>query len=138
LKTREANIAESKIVAKEVKKACEEAFHSFNKGSLGLEKDNISEVLGQVDISNNQLNVKTNMEEARDEILQLKHIDITQINRWLVSPSLQLQSTYSKYMRMEDRLPHLENNLYTFEANDTTEPSRLVVQFVGKCVQCVE
>jgi hypothetical protein len=40
--------------------------------------------------------------------------------------------------RMEDRLPHIENKLYTFEANDTTEPSRLVVQFVGRCVQCVE
>jgi hypothetical protein len=39
---------------------------------------------------------------------------------------------------MEDRLPRLENKLYTFEANETTEPSRLVVQFVGKCVQCVE
>jgi hypothetical protein len=39
---------------------------------------------------------------------------------------------------MEDRIPHLENKLYNFEANDTTEPSRLVVDFVGKCVQCVE
>jgi hypothetical protein len=39
---------------------------------------------------------------------------------------------------MEDRLSHIENNLYTFEANDTTEPSRLVVQFVGRYVQCVE
>jgi hypothetical protein len=138
LKTWEANIVESKRLAKEVKKACEEAFHSLDKESLGLEKDNISEVLGQVDIAKNQLNFRTNMEEARAEILQLKQIDITQIHKWIVGPSLQLQSTYSEDRRMEDRLPHLENKLYTFEANDTTEPSRLVVQFVGKCVQCVE
>jgi hypothetical protein len=39
---------------------------------------------------------------------------------------------------MEDRLSHIEKTLYTFEVNDTTEPSRLVVQFVGRCVQCVE
>jgi hypothetical protein len=138
LKTWEANIVESKILDKGVKKACEEAFHSLDKESLGLEKDNISEVLGQFDIVNHQLNVKTNMEEVRAEILQLKQIDITQINRWLVKPSLQLQSIYLEDRRMEDRLPHLENKLYIFEANDSTEPSRLVVQFVDKCVKCVE
>jgi len=77
LKTWEANIDESKRLDKEVKKYCEEAFHSLNKGSLGLDKYNISEVLGQVDIAKNQLNFKTNMEEARAEILQLKQIDIT-------------------------------------------------------------
>jgi hypothetical protein len=77
LKTWETNIAKSKRMAKEVKKDCEENFHSLEKESLGLEKDNISEVLGQVDIANHQLNIKTNMEEARDEILQLKQIDIT-------------------------------------------------------------
>jgi hypothetical protein len=65
LKTWEANIVESKILAKEVKKACEEAFHSLDKGSLGINKDNISEVLEQVDIEKNQLSFKINMEEAR-------------------------------------------------------------------------
>ena len=121
-----------------VKKSCEEALHSLEKKSLGLEKYNISKVLGQFDIAKIQLNFKTNMEEAQAEILQLKQIDITQIHKWIVDPSLQLQSTSSEYRRMEDRLPHLEKKLYTFEANETTEPSRLVVQFVGKCVQCVE
>jgi hypothetical protein len=53
LKTWEANIDESKRLDKEVKKYCEEAFHSLNKESLGLEKDNFSEVLGKVDIANN-------------------------------------------------------------------------------------
>jgi len=64
LKTWEANIAESKIMAKEVKEACEEAFHSLNKDSLGLGNDDHSEVMGQVDISKHQLNIKTNLEEA--------------------------------------------------------------------------
>jgi hypothetical protein len=124
LKTWEANIDESKILAKEMNKSYEEEFHSLDKESLGLKKYNIFEVLGQVDIEKNQLNFRTNMEEARAEILQLKQIDITQIHKWIAGPSMQLQSTYLKYKRMEDRLPHLENNLYTFEANDTTEPSR--------------
>ena len=121
-----------------MKNVCEEAFYSLDKESLDLEKDNISEVLGKFDIEKHQLNVKTSMEEAQAEILQLKQIDITQINKWIVKPSLQLQSVSSEYRRIEDRLPHLENNLYIFEANDSTKPSRMVVQFVGKCVQCVK
>jgi hypothetical protein len=39
---------------------------------------------------------------------------------------------------MEDRLPKLEKKLYVFEANDLTEPSRLVAQFVSKCVECIK
>jgi len=89
LNTWEANIVESKRLAKEVKKACEEEFHSLDKGSLGLNKDNISEVLWQVYIAKHQLNVKTNMEEARAEILKLKQIDITHIHKWIVGPRLQ-------------------------------------------------
>ena len=125
-------------MAKEVKKDCEEIFHSLDKDSLGLRKDSISELLGQVDIAKHQPNIKTNMEEAQAEILQLKQVDITQINRWLVKPSLQLQSIASEDRRMENRLPQLENKLYDFEENEFTEPSRLVVQFVSKCVKCIE
>ena len=78
------------------------------------------------------------MEEAWAEIQQLKQVDLTQINKWIVNPSLWIQSISIEARRMEDRIPHIENKLYTFEANNTTEPSRLVVQLVGKCVQCIE
>jgi hypothetical protein len=137
LKTWEANLVESKRLAWEVKKSCEEACSSLNKESLNIERDNISEALRQIDIAKNQLDSKTRMEESQDEILQLKRIDIIQINKWIVNPSLRLQSISLEARRMEDRMPHIENKLYTFEANDIAEPSRIVVQFVGKCVQCV-
>jgi hypothetical protein len=138
LKTWEANIVESTRLAKEVKKACEEACSSLDNESLGMEVDSISEALGKIDIAKHQLTSKTSMEEARAEIQQLKQVDLTQINKWIVNPSLRLQSITLEARRMEDRLPHIENKLYTFEANNTTEPSRLVVQLVGRCVQCVE
>jgi hypothetical protein len=127
LKTWEANLLESKRLAREVKKSCEEAFSSLDKESMHIERDNIPESLGQIDIAKNQLNSKTSMEEFWAKILQLKQIDITQINKWIVNPILRLQSIYLESRRMEDRLPDIENKLYTFEANDTTEPSRLVV-----------
>jgi hypothetical protein len=59
LKTWKANIAEGKNMAREVKEACEESFQLLNKESLGLEKDDSSEILRQVDIAKHQLNIKT-------------------------------------------------------------------------------
>jgi DNA repair exonuclease SbcCD nuclease subunit len=114
LKTWESSIAESRKMAKEVKESCEEAFHSLNKESLGLDKEDRSGVLGQIDITKHQHDIKTNMEEAQAEISQIKQVDIIQINRWLVKPSLQLQSIVSEDRRMEERLPQLENKLYIF------------------------
>jgi hypothetical protein len=49
LKTWEANIAESKRTTKEIKEDCEEIFHLLNKESLGLGKDDCSEILGQIE-----------------------------------------------------------------------------------------
>jgi hypothetical protein len=138
LKTWEANIVESKRLAREVKKACEEAFYALDKESLYVGRDNISGALGQIDMTKNQSDFKASMEEARAEILQLKQVDLTLINKWIVNPSLRLQSLSLEARRMEDKLPHIERKFYTFEANDTTEPSRLVVQFVGRCVKCIE
>jgi hypothetical protein len=83
-------------MAKEVKVSCEGAFHSLKKESLGLDKEYISRVLGQIDITKPQLDLKTNMEEAQAEISQIKQIDIMQINRWLVNPSLQIHSIVSE------------------------------------------
>jgi hypothetical protein len=39
---------------------------------------------------------------------------------------------------MEEILPQLEKKLYIFEANNLTEPSRLVAQFVSRCIKCIE
>lgn len=72
LKTLEANIVESKRLAREVKKACEEAFYALDKESLYMGRDNISGDLGQIDMTKYQSDFKASMEEARVEILQLK------------------------------------------------------------------
>ena len=114
LKAWEYSIVESRKMAKEVKEFFEEAFHSINKESLGLDKEDGSGLLGQIDITKHKLNIKTNIEEAEVEISQIKQVDIIQINRWLVRPNLQLQSIVSEDRRMEERLPQLEKKLYIF------------------------
>jgi hypothetical protein len=116
LKTWEANIAESKRMAKEIKEDCEEVFDSLSKESLGLGKDDCSKILGQINIVKHQLDIKESLKEAQNEISQLKQVDITQIDRWLLKPNLQLQSIKFEDRRIEDRLPKIHRKLYLFEA----------------------
>jgi hypothetical protein len=44
----------------------------------------------------------------------------------------------SEDKKIEDRLPQLQKKLYLFEVKDVTEPSRLLVQFLSRCVKCLE
>jgi hypothetical protein len=110
----------------------------LDKDSLCIGRDYIPKTLGQIDIAKHQFDFKMSLEEARDEILQLKQVDLIQINKWIVNPSLQLEYLSLEARRMEDMLPYIENRSYTFEENDIAGPSRLVVQLVSKCMQCIE
>jgi hypothetical protein len=51
LKTWEANIAERKRLARELKKVCEETFYALDKESLCIGRNNIPEVLGKIDLA---------------------------------------------------------------------------------------
>jgi hypothetical protein len=73
LKAWEANIVESKRMAKEIKEDCEEVFDSLSKESLGLGKDDCSSrKLGQINIVKHQIDIKESLNEAQIEISQLK------------------------------------------------------------------
>jgi membrane-bound ClpP family serine protease len=95
-------MAERKILAWEVNKVCEEALCSLDKGLLEVERDSISKALGQIDIAKNQINSKTSIEEDRMTIQQLKKIDLIQINKWIVNPSLQLQAISLEARKIQD------------------------------------
>jgi hypothetical protein len=138
LKAWETNLAESKRLARDVNEACLEALTSLDKGLIDFEGSVISESLGQIDIAKNQYNSRTSKEEALTTIQNMNQIDLLQINKWIVNPSLQLQVTSQGAKRIQEKLPQIERKLYTFEAKEATEPSRLVVQLLSKCIQCVE
>ena len=76
LKTRKANLAESRRLAREVKIACEQALSSLDKESLDVEGDSISTALVKLYVVKSQLNSKRSMEEARTTIQQLKQINL--------------------------------------------------------------
>jgi hypothetical protein len=137
LKVWDANIAESKKMAKEVKDDCEETFDLLDKRSLGIGEDNCPGLLGQINIVKHQLKLKENLNEIQVEISQLKEIDVTQIDKWLVKPNLKLQSVKFADKRIEDRLPKFQKKLYLFEAKDIPEPPRSFVHFLEKCIECL-
>ena len=99
---------------KEIRADCEEVLYLLSNESLGLGKDDDSEILWQINIVKHQIDIQENLGEAQDEISQLKQVDIAQIDRCLVKPNLQLQSMISKDKRIEDRLPQLQKKLYLF------------------------
>jgi hypothetical protein len=138
LKAWETNLTESKRLARDVTEACLEALTSLDKGIIDFEGNVISEALGQIDIAKNQYNSRTSKEEALMTIQNMKQIDLLQINKWIVNPSLQLQVTSQGEKRIQEKLPQVERKLYTFEANQATEPSGLVVKLVSRCIQCIE
>jgi hypothetical protein len=82
----------------------------------------------------NKHNSKTSIKESRTTIQQLKQIDLIQINKWIVNPNLQLHAISLEAKKTQDRLPHIEKKLYIFEANETTDPSRLLMQLVSRCI----
>jgi hypothetical protein len=121
LKTWETNIVESMKIAREVKKECEEVFDQLDTKTLGIGKGDFPGILGQINVLRYQLHIKESWNEADLEISQLKQLDITQMDKWLIKPNLQFQSTKFEKGKIEDRLPQIQRKLYVFESKDTIE-----------------
>ena len=86
----------------------------------------------------NQQNSRKNKEETLVAIEEMIQIYLLKINKWLVSPSSQFQDTAQEVKRIQEKLPRVERKLFTFEVNETIEPSRFVVELLDRCNQCIE
>jgi len=125
-------------MAKEVRDSCEETFGLLNKKLLDLDKESSSGKLGKINIAKHFLDIKENVERDQVELSQIRQVDITQIDKWLIKPNLPLSSIIIIDGKIGERLPQLENKCYIFEANDQTEPSKLITQLVERCINCIE
>jgi hypothetical protein len=81
-----------------------QTFDLLDKISLGIGEDNCPRLQGQINIVKYQLKLKENLNEIQVEISQLKEIDVTQIDKWLVKPNLKLQSVKFADKRIEDSI----------------------------------
>jgi hypothetical protein len=77
-------------------------------------------------------------EETMTTIQEMSKIDILKINRWLVSPSSQPQATTQEIKWIRETLPQVERILFTFEVNESIEPSKFIVELLNICNQCIE
>jgi hypothetical protein len=92
LKEWERNISEGRQQAKVVRKSCEETFVFVDGSSLGLDSENNTETLGQINIAKHLLNIKENEERELVEISQTTQADIVQVEKWLIKPHVLLCS----------------------------------------------
>jgi hypothetical protein len=137
LKVCENNIAEYKKIVKEIKDDYERIFELLDKESFGIDRDNCTRQLGQINIVRHQLNFKEVFNEIQLEISQLKEMDITLIDKWLVKPNLKFQSIKFAGKEIEDQLPKTQRKFFVFEAKDLPESPRSFVHFLEKCIECI-
>jgi hypothetical protein len=138
LKAWERDISEGRQRAREVRNSCEETFGFIDGSLLGLDSENNTGTLGQIDIAKHLLNIKENEERELAEISQVTQMDIVQVDKWLIKPSVQLYAVSTEDRQVGGKLPQLAKDCYTFEANNQAEPSRLIAQLVERCVTCTE
>jgi hypothetical protein len=121
-----------------VMNSCEEMFSLISKSFLDLDKESSAGTLGKINIDKNLLDIKENMEKEKVEISQIRQVDMAQVEKWIVQPSLQLCSMIMEDQQVGKRFPQLAKSCYTFEASNQAEPSRLIAQLMERCVICNE
>jgi hypothetical protein len=138
LKEWEHSIVEGKLQAKRVTNSLEEAFSSIDGNLLGIDNGGNAEALIQMNMEKISLDLKEKEERDSAEISQVTMADIVQIDKCMIKPSVQLCAINIIDRQMEDRLPQLARDCYSFEANCQAEPSRLISWLVERCVTCTE
>jgi hypothetical protein len=138
LKEWEHSISEGKLQDKRVTNSLEEAFSSIDGNLLGIDSRGNAKALIRMNMTKILLDL--NEKEQRDsvEISQVTMVDIVQIDKCMIKSSAQLCTIDIIDRQMEDRLPQLAQDCYSFEANCQAEPSRLISRLVERCVTCTE
>ena len=56
----------------------------------------------------------------------------------MVASSLRLENVKFTEKTIESQLPDLQRRFFSLEVNEIPEAPRILVNFLGKCVQCVD
>jgi hypothetical protein len=63
---------------------------------LNIGTDGCSGLLGEISIARHELRFREELEEKKEEISNIKLINITEINKWMVTSSLKLKTVISQ------------------------------------------
>jgi hypothetical protein len=138
LKEWEHNIAEGKLQANKVMKSFEEDFGSIDGNLLGIDSEGNAETLSEMNIAKISLDFNEKEERDSTEISQVTMADIVQIDKCMIKPSVQLCAIDIIDRQMEERLPQLSRDCYSFEANCQAKLSRLISRLVERFVTCTK
>jgi hypothetical protein len=86
----EHNIAEGKQQAKKITNSLEEAFSSIDSDLLGIDNKGNAETLVQMNVENISLDLKEKEERDSTDISQMTMVDIVQVDKYMIKPSMQL------------------------------------------------
>jgi hypothetical protein len=91
LKVWETKLQGYKGVTEEVINHCERIFDSIEKDSTHDENNGLSQPLGEINIDRHQLKIREELEEKKTEISNVKAVNISEIEKWMIGPSSKLE-----------------------------------------------
>jgi hypothetical protein len=103
-----------KLQAKKVRKSYEEAFGSIDGSLLGIDSESNVETLRQMYMAKLSLDINEKEERDSTEVSQVTMVDIVQIDKCIIKPSVQLCTIDTLDRQMERRLPQLVRDCYIF------------------------
>jgi hypothetical protein len=138
LKVWETKLKEYKGITEEVINDCQRIFGSINKDSIQDETNGLPESLGEININNHQLKIRERFEEKKMEISNVKAVNISQIEKWMIGPSSILEKIKSTEKEIANQLPGLQRSFFSLEANEVPEVPKALVNFLERHIQTTE
>jgi hypothetical protein len=138
IKVWETKLEGYKKITKGVNEDCQKIFDSIEKDSVQIGTDGFSESLGEININRHQLKIKEELEEKKAEISNIKAVNISEIEKWMMASSSKLEKVKFTEKTIGNQLPGLQRSFFSFEANEVPEAPKVLVNFLEKYVQYIE
>jgi hypothetical protein len=138
LKVWETKLKGYKGITEEVINDCQRIFGSIEKDSIQDENNGLSEPLGEINIDCHQLKIREDLEEKKIEISNIKTVNISEIEKWMIGPSSRLEKIKSTEKAIVNQLPGLQRSFFSFEANEVPEVPKALVNFLEGHIQATE
>jgi hypothetical protein len=138
LKVWETKLKEYKGMTEEVINDCQRIFGSINKDSIQDETNGLPESLGETNINDHQLKIREEFEEKKMEISNVKAVNISEIEKWMIGPSSRLERIKSTERAIVNQLPRLQRSFFSLEANEVPEVPKALVDFLERHIQATE
>ena len=138
LKVWETKLEGYKGITEEVINDCQRIFGSIEKDSIQDETDGFSEPIGEININNHQLKIREELEEKKIEISNVKAVNVSKIEKWMIGPSSKLERIKSTEKAIVNQLSGLQRSFFSLEANEVPEVPKALVNFLEIHIQATE